>query len=101
MTDLTRELLLDIDDTTRAVFDLGTRHQAEQKEGSRRKAYERGIQEVREIAGDEHARILAAWIQTEIRTTERFPSARSVRKEGARICRDNGHEVSTGSWLGA
>lgn len=47
------------------------------------------------------AATLAEWIREEIRTQESFPSARTVRKQGARICRESGHDVSTGSWLDA
>lgn len=101
MSDSTEDLLGDIDDTTREVFDVANRRQARKKEGSRRNAYEKGIREVRRIAGDAQARELAERIQADIRTNERFPSARRVRRWGAEICRESGHEVSTGSWLGA
>lgn len=101
MSDPTDELLDDIDETTREVFDVASRRQARKKEGSRRDAYEKGLREVRRIAGNEQARELAERIRTDIRTNERFPSARRVRNWGAEICRESGHEVSTGSWLGA
>jgi hypothetical protein len=101
MRDLTRELLHEIDETTRIEFDLATRKAARRKEGSRRNAYEKGIREVGDIAGKGATRELTEWIQEEIRTRNRFPSARRVRKQGAKICRESGHEVSTGSWLGA
>ena len=101
MSTFVKETVAEIDQTTQETFDLGTREAAKRKEGSRRSAYEKGIREVRDVAGSEAARELAEWIKEEIRTEKRFPSARSVRKEGARICRNHGHEVSTGSWLGA
>lgn len=101
MNDVTRELLGAIDRSTEETFDLGTRAAAKRKEGSRRNAYRKGIEAVREIAGKDAARELAEWIEAEIRTEERLPPARSVRKRGARICRDHGHDISTGSWLGA
>ena len=101
MSELTRELLGEIDDATKETFDLGSRRQAKKKEGLRRNAYEKGLREVQRIAGKPQARELAAWIEGEIRAKERFPSARSVRKRGAKICRESGHEISTGSWLGA
>lgn len=101
MSDPTEELLQSIDDATREAFDVGSRRQARQKEGSRRDAYERGLREVRRIAGNSQARDLAERIRDDIRTNERLPSARRVRKWGAEICRESGHEVSTGSWLGA
>lgn len=101
MSQFVKDTLAEIDATTQETFDLATRDAAKRKEGSRRKAYEKGIREVRDIAGKDAALELAEWIQEEIRTDERFPKARSVRKQGARICRDHGHDISTGSWLGA
>ena len=91
----------EIDAVVQDVFDVDSRRQAKEKAGSRRKAYEKGIREVRDIAGKPQAERLAEWIEDEIRSRERFPSARDVRKRGAEICRESGHSVSTGSWLGA
>lgn len=56
---------------------------------------------MRDVAGEAQGRELADWIAEEIRSEERFPSAREVRKRGAKILRESGHEVSAGSWLGA
>lgn len=96
-----RDRVREIDKVVQEVFDVASRQQAKKKAGSRRKAYEKGIREVRDIAGKPQAEKLAEWIEDEIRSRERFPSAREVRKQGAEICRQSGHEVSTGSWLGA
>jgi len=101
MSQFVTERLAEIDQTTQEVFDLATRADARRREGSRRNAYQKGIRAVRDTAGSDAARELTEWIQTEIRTKEQFPSARSVRKRGAQICREYGHEISTGSWLGA
>ena len=101
MSDLSEELLGDIDETAVEVFELGRRRQAKRKGKSRRKAYAKGIEEVRDIAGKEAARELAARIEADMRANERFPSARQVRQWGAELCRERGHSVSTGSWLGA
>lgn len=91
----------EIDETAQDVFDLAARREAKRKAGSRRDAYEKGLREVRHVAGNDAAEELADWIQEEMRSNERFPSARDVRQQGAAICRRYGHEVSTGSWLGA
>jgi hypothetical protein len=101
VSQFTKEMLAQIDQTTQDEFDLGTRAAAKRKEGSRRNAYEKGIREVQNIAGKDAARELTEWIENEIRTSGRFPTARSVRKRGAKICRDREHEISAGSWLGA
>lgn len=96
-----RDRVREIDAVVQEVFDVASRRQSEEKAGSRRKAYSKGIEEVRDIAGKPQAEELAEWIEREIRTRERFPSAREVRQQGAEICRESGHEISTGSWLGA
>lgn len=101
MTDQIRELMREIDETVQNVFDVATRAGAKEKAGSRRDAYEKGLSEVRRIAGKPQAHELAEWIQAEMRGEERFPSAREVRKQGATICRESGHEVPDDSWLGA
>jgi len=98
---LTYELLEEIDETTQEVFDLATLADAKRREGSRRNSYEKALEEVQDTASKAAARALAEWIKEEIRTTGKFPSGRDVRQRGAEICRKNGHEVSTGSWLGA
>lgn len=96
-----KDQVREIDAAIQDVFDVADRQQAKQKAGSRRKAYEKGIEEVRDVAGKREAETLAEWIQSEIRSRERFPTAREVRQEGADICRQSGYEVSIGSWLGA
>lgn len=101
MVTFSKELVREIDSTVEETFDLATRADAKRKEGARRDAYVKGIKAVRDVAGNDAARELAAWIQDEIRKKERFPSARDVRQQGADICRNRGHDVSTGSWLGA
>lgn len=101
MSQFVKDMLAEIDRTTKEEFDLASRRAAERKEGSRRNAYRKGIREVRDIAGKDAARELTEWIQEEIRTNQRLPSARTVRKQGAKICREYGKDVSTGSWLGA
>ena len=98
---LTHTLLRDIDKTTQDVFDLATLADAKRREGSRRNSYKKALSEVEDIAGKVAARALADWIQERIRETERFPDARDVRQRGAELCRENGHTISTGSWLGA
>lgn len=101
MSQFVKDRLAEVDEATKETFDLATRADAKRKEGSRRKAYKKGIREVRDIAGNDAAREFTEWLATEIEKTETFPSARRVRKQGARVCRDHGKEISTGSWLGA
>ncbi|WP_225333070.1 hypothetical protein [Halomicrobium urmianum] len=103
MSDQIEQMVREIDKTAVEVFDLAARRQAKEKAGARRDAYEKGLREVREIADDddEAARELSEWIQEEMRSREKYPSARNVRQQGAEIVRKRGHEVSTNDWLGA
>lgn len=96
-----KEALREIDEAVRDVFDLGTRRQAKQKEGSRRTVYEKSLREVKEVASEEEMEALKQWVIQSIRKDERFPSGRETRKRGAQLCRDSGHSVPTGSFLGA
>ncbi len=101
MTDHAKKLLRKIDEAAVEALDVADREHAKQKAGSRRDAYEKGLNEVERIAGKPQARKLAEWIQDQIRERETFPSAREVRNHGAQICRKSGHDVSTNDWLGA
>jgi hypothetical protein len=96
-----RTALDQIDDAVKDVFDLASRRQVKEREGSRRNVYEKSLRNVKQIAGDEEMVELREWIIQYIRENEKFPSGRETRKQGARICRDSGHTVPTGSWLGA
>jgi hypothetical protein len=96
-----REALQAIDESVKDVFDLGTRRQAKQKEGSRRNVYEKSLREVQQVAGDEEMETLKRWIIQSIRENGRLPSGRETRKRGAQICRDRGQSIPTGSFLGA
>lgn len=101
MNDQVRAWLHDIDETAMEVFDFATRERVKRKSQSQRRAYEKGLHEVSERAGRQQGRKLAEWIQAEMRETRRFPTARQVRKRGAKLVRESGHEVSTNDWLGA
>ena len=68
---------------------------------SRRQAYRKGLRETQRIADTSLARELAEWIVDRIRTEKTLPGARDVRQKGAQLCRREGYEISTGSWLGA
>lgn len=95
------QVIRDIEVVAETVFDLSTRHQAQEKAGSRRDAYKKSIREVERAAGDEAAAELATWIKDYLREEKKFPSAKATRKKGAEICRERGEEISTGSYLGA
>ncbi len=101
-TDMTvKTALKEIDDAVTEVFDLVSRRQTKQKEGSRRNVYEKSPREVKQVAGNDEMGELREWIIQYIRNKEKFPSRRETRKQGARIYRNSGHSIPTGSWLGA
>lgn len=96
-----RPLLKDIDAAVEESIGQHEQYEAKKDGKSRRSGYEKAIREVDRIAGRAQAEQLAEWVQSEIREEEKLPTARRVRQRGADICRDSGHSVPTGSWLGA
>ena len=95
-----KQSMRDIDRAVEDAVGSHERYEAEKEGRSRRRAYEKSIEAVAELAGKTEAERLATWIETTIRDKEKLPSSRRVRKEGAEICRDAGHSVSTNDWLG-
>ena len=89
-----------IDRTVEKVLGTREQYEAKQKGRSRRRAYEKSIEEVRDVAGTTEAKQLAQWIEEYVRDERELPTSRQVRKEGAEICRDAGYSVSTNDWLG-
>lgn len=49
---------------------------------------------------DEGIKIIADWVVEQIRENEKLPGSRAVRREAAKYCRANGHEIRTDEWLG-
>ncbi|UPV73556.1 hypothetical protein M0R89_13525 [Halorussus limi] len=96
-----KQSMRDIDRAVGDVLGNHGRYEAERGGRSQRRAYEKTIEEVREVAGETEAERLATWIETTVRDKKKLPSSRRVRKEGAEICRDVGVSVSTNDWLGA
>lgn len=96
-----RELLRDIDNAVEESLGQHEQYEAKKDGASRRKGYEKAIREVDTVAGRTEARRLAEWIEAEIRDEGKLPTARRVRQRGADVVREAGHDVPTGSWLGA
>lgn len=70
---------------------------------SQRKAYERTIRELKTIDtddNDEGVQVITDWVVTQIHEKEKLPGSRAVRREAAKFCRNNGHEVRNDEWLG-
>ena len=96
-----RPLLKEIDAAVEESVGRHEQYEAEKEGKSRRSGYEKAIREVDRIAGRAEATQLAEWLESEIREKGKLPTARRVRQRGADLCRDAGHSVPTGSWLGA
>lgn len=96
-----KEEMAGIERTVDETFDVNRKRDAKRKAQSQKKVYRKALEEVQRIAGNDPMRELAEWIRERIREGDEPPSGRAVRKKGAAICRENGNEVSTGSWLGA
>lgn len=96
-----RPLLKQIDAAVEESVGQHEQYEAKKEGKSRRSGYEKAIREVDRIAGRAEAERLAEWIEAKIRDDGKLPTARRVRQRGADVCREAGHSVPTGSWLGA
>jgi len=96
----TDERMAEIDGAVEESLGTHERYETEKDGRSRRRAYEKSIEAVADVAGAAEAHQLAEWIADRIRTKKKLPSSRSARKKGAEICRDTGHSVDNDDWLG-
>ena len=90
-----------IEATIEETFDRHQRTEARKTAKSRLNVYRKALKEVSNVAGTAAMHELGEWIRERIEDRKKAPSGRQVRQHGARICREHGHEISTGSWLGA
>jgi len=70
---------------------------------SRRTAYEKTLRALKAIDADdedEGGRVITDWIVEQTHENEEPPGSRSVRREAAEFCRENGYEVRKDEWLG-
>jgi len=70
---------------------------------SQRKAYEKTLRSLKAIDADdedEGVTVITDWIVERTREDEQPPGSRSVRREAAQFCRENGYEVRKDDWLG-
>jgi hypothetical protein len=71
---------------------------------SQREAYERTLRALKAIDADdddEGIEVVTDWIVERIRTKEKLPNSRRVRKRAAEFCRANGYPIRDDEWLGA
>ncbi|WP_459195123.1 DUF5789 family protein [Halosimplex sp. J119] len=72
-------------------------------DGSQRKAYERTFRELKAVDivdDDEGITAVADWIVARIEEKGKLPGSRDVRRQGAKVCRESGYEISNDEWLG-
>ncbi len=70
---------------------------------SQREAYERTFRELRDIDAvdeDEGIGTVVDWVVEQIDETGKLPGSRAVRRQAAKVCRENGYEVRNDEWLG-
>jgi hypothetical protein len=70
---------------------------------SQREAYEKTLRALSAIDADdedEGVGVITDWIVEQTRGNEQPPGSRSVRREAAQFCRENGYEVRKDEWLG-
>ncbi|MFC6756834.1 MULTISPECIES: hypothetical protein [Haloarcula] len=70
---------------------------------SQREAYERTFRELRDIDAvdeDEGIGAVADWVVEQIDEKGKLPGSRAVRRQAAKVCRENGYEVRNDEWLG-
>lgn len=66
-------------------------------------AYQKTFRALVAIDGDEDDELVAVvtgWILEQIETKGKLPGSRGVRRQGAKVCRAEGHEISNNDWLG-
>lgn len=66
---------------------------------SRKEAYRKSLRAVAEIASVDEVSELGDELREYITERGRCPAAKRARRAGARICRQNGYDVSMGSYL--
>lgn len=67
--------------------------------GSQREGYERTFREL-EAVDEEAIPTVADWIVERIHDKDTLPGTRGVRRQAAKVCRANGHEIRNDEWLG-
>lgn len=95
------ESMAEIDRAVEATISDPRKYRNERSERSQRRAYEKSLEAVDDLASEAATGRLASWIADAIREKGKLPTSRRVRKKGAKICRDAGYSVSTNDWLGS
>lgn len=60
----------------------------------------RALADVTPDDNDEGVTVVSKWIADQIRSNEKRPTSRAVRRRGRKYCQENGYDVSNNDWLG-
>ncbi|WP_050033522.1 DUF5789 family protein [Halorubrum halophilum] len=71
--------------------------------GSQYDAYEKTFFELQRLSpddDDEAIGVVRDWVVDRIRDKEKLPTSRQIRRQAAKICREEGHQIRNDDWLG-
>lgn len=75
----------------------------EELDGSQYDAYEKTFLELKRISPDDDDEAIAEirdWVVERIRDKETLPTSRGIRRQAAKVCRREGHQIRNSDWLG-
>ncbi|WP_435094743.1 hypothetical protein [Halorubrum sp. N11] len=75
----------------------------EELDGSQHDAYEKTFLELKRLSPDdedEEIGVVRDWVVDRIRDEEKLPSSRQIRRQAAKVCRQNGYQIRNDDWLG-
>ena len=75
----------------------------EELSGSQHDTYEKTFLELKRLSpddDDEEIGLVRDWIVDRIRDKEKLPTSRQVRRQAAKVSRQNGHQIRKDDWLG-
>ncbi|EMA61173.1 DUF5789 family protein [Halorubrum lipolyticum] len=75
----------------------------EELDGSQYDAYEKTFLELERVSpddDDEAIGVVRDWVVDRIREKETLPTSRQIRRQAAKVCRQEGHQVRNDDWLG-
>lgn len=70
---------------------------------SQHDAYEKTFLELKRLSPDdedEEIGVVRDWVVDRIRDKEKLPSSRQIRRQAAKVCRQNGYRIRNDDWLG-
>lgn len=70
---------------------------------SQHDAYEKTFLELKRLSpddDDEEVGVVRDWVVDRIRDEETLPSSRQIRRQAAKVCRQNGYQIRNDDWLG-